>query len=112
MSYNIKDNAVDNRNLCRVLFCMCSKLHFQVAVLVFGRIFCFFLLLLFPSSNASPCLFLFFFCSYGGDISRKKKLLKKQAKGKKRMKQFGKVEVPQEAFMAVLQRESNTLGEE
>merc|ERR1712032_1224495 len=39
---------------------------------------------------------------YGGDISRKKKLLKKQAEGKKRMKQFGKVEVPQDAFMAVL----------
>eukprot|EP01023_Acetabularia_acetabulum_P017778 TRINITY_DN18917_c0_g2_i1.p1 TRINITY_DN18917_c0_g2~~TRINITY_DN18917_c0_g2_i1.p1 ORF type:complete len:682 (-),score=102.31 TRINITY_DN18917_c0_g2_i1:218-2203(-) len=40
---------------------------------------------------------------YGGDVSRKKKLLSKQAEGKKRMKQMGKVNVPQEAFMAVLQ---------
>jgi GTP-binding protein LepA len=39
---------------------------------------------------------------YGGDVSRKKKLLQKQAKGKKRMKAIGKVNVPQEAFMAVL----------
>ena len=39
---------------------------------------------------------------YGGDISRKKKLLQKQAKGKKRMKAMGKVDVPQDAFMAVL----------
>ncbi len=39
---------------------------------------------------------------YGGDISRKKKLLKKQAKGKKRMKSIGTVDVPQSAFMAVL----------
>jgi len=39
---------------------------------------------------------------YGGDISRKKKLLQKQAKGKKRMKTMGKVSVPQEAFMAVI----------
>ncbi|ESA50996.1 GTP-binding protein LepA C-terminal domain protein, partial [Streptococcus pyogenes GA40468] len=61
-----------------------------------------------PIQISRPFVKTFLAKCYGGDVSRKRKLLEKQKAGKKRMKAIGSVEVPQEAFLSVLSMDDDT----